>query len=60
VRATGAAVVTGQAQEAERLSRVPSRLPPDIADFTGRKQQVAQILDHLSGVAASGGAPPPS
>ncbi|WP_327591391.1 NB-ARC domain-containing protein (plasmid) [Nonomuraea sp. NBC_00507] len=36
---------------------LPAQLPPDVFDFTGRRAEVAQILEHLSGEALTRGVP---
>ena len=43
-----------QAHSAKRASSSPAQLPADIADFTGRDEQVKRLSDLLSGTGASG------
>ena len=43
-----------QARSIKRTSSSPAQLPADIADFTGRDEQVKRLSDLLSGTGASG------
>ena len=43
-----------QAREGRRAASGPAQLPADIADFTGRDEQVKRLSDLLSGTGASG------
>src|SRR6266487_1565152 len=43
-----------QAREGRRAALRPAQLPADIADFTGRDEQVKRLSDLLSGTGASG------
>ncbi len=43
-----------QARSARRASSAPAQLPADVADFTGRDEQVKRLSDLLSGTGASG------
>src|SRR6266487_969465 len=43
-----------QAHEGRRAALRPAQLPADIADFTGRDEQVKRLSDLLSGTSASG------
>jgi DNA-binding SARP family transcriptional activator/tetratricopeptide (TPR) repeat protein len=43
-----------QARSTKRAASGPAQLPADIADFTGRDEQVKRLSDLLSGIGASG------
>src|SRR6266568_567815 len=43
------------ARAAGRSGSAPAQLPADVADFTGRDEQVKRLCDLLSGVAGAGG-----
>ncbi len=43
-----------QARGTQRASSSPAQLPADVADFTGRDEQVKHLCDLLSGTGASG------
>src|SRR5712671_5393104 len=44
----------GPAREGRRAALRPAQLPADVADFTGRAEQVKRLSDLLSGTGASG------